>query len=102
MALTAKERRELLGQSHSLEAVATISAGELPDTVVAHIRRSFAGRALMKVRIHADSAAECDAAAVELVRRVPCELVKRIGRVVVLYRAGDDAASDASPDTDRA
>lgn len=100
MSLTAKERRELLGRSHSLEAVATISAGELSDGVVAHIRTSFAGRTLVKVRFHADSAAECDAAAVELVRRVPCELVKRIGRVVVLYRAGDDDASDTSPDVE--
>ncbi len=87
MGLTGKERRTLLAESHRLRPVATIAAGELSDGAVEHVRASFVGHELLKVRIHADSGEECDATAAELARRVPCELVKRIGRVVLLYRA---------------
>ena len=87
MGLTAKERRTLLAESHRLRPVAVIAAGELSEGAVEHVRASFAGHELLKVRIHADSGEECDTAATELARRVPCELVKRIGRVVVLYLA---------------
>jgi RNA-binding protein YhbY len=41
---------------------------------------------LGKVRIHADSGAECEQAAAELAQRVPCEVVSRVGRVVLLHR----------------
>ena len=84
--MTAKQRRELLAQSHTLNAVATIWANDVSDAVVAQVRACLAGRALVKVRVRADSGPACDAAAAELARRVPCELVKRVGRVAVLYR----------------
>ena len=84
--MTAKQRRELLAQSHALNPAATIAADNLSDAVVTRVRACLAGRALVKVRIRADSGPECDAAAAELARRVPCELVKRVGRVAVLYR----------------
>ncbi len=87
--MTAKQRRELLAQSHPLSAVATIAADNLSDAVVTQVRTCFAGRPLIKVRVRADSGAACDAAADELARRVPCELVKRVGRVAVLYRPVD-------------
>jgi len=87
MPLSAKERQALLAESHPLKAVATLSADALTDAAVEHVRAAFVGRELLKVRIQADSGDECDAAAADLARRVPCELVKRVGRVAVLYRA---------------
>ncbi len=89
MSLSAQERRALVAQSHRLEPVAVVSADKLTDAVVEHVRTAFAGRTLLKVRIQADSGAECDAGATDLARRVPCEIVRRIGRVVVLYQPGE-------------
>jgi RNA-binding protein len=88
MAMTAKDRRQLLADSHRLSPAVTLKAGELSDAMLAQVRSSFTRQALVKVRINADSAAECDSLAAELAEGVPCELVKRIGRVAVLYRAG--------------
>lgn len=94
MALTAKERRELLTQGHALKAVVAISADALTDSVVAHVRTSFGSQRLVKLRIHAESGDACDAAAAEIAQRVPCEIVKRIGRVVLLYRAEPTASPE--------
>lgn len=86
MALDAKLRRELIKRGHGLKADLSVSAGEISDAVVEHVRAFLAGREVGKVRIRADSAAECDEAASELAGRVPCEVVTRVGRVVLLYR----------------
>ena len=94
MALTTKQRRALLAGSHRLKATVAIAAGEVSDAVVAHVRAGLAGRELLKLRIHANSGSECDAAAEELARRVPCEVVKRIGRVVLLYWQDPGPRSD--------
>jgi RNA-binding protein len=76
----------MLAASHALQPVVSVSAGNLTDAAVEQVRTCFAHHELVKARIHADSGAECDAAAVELVARVPCELVRRIGRIALLYR----------------
>ena len=92
MALNTKERRALSAQSHSLKAALSVSAEALTDNVVAHVRSNLAAHRLLKVRIHAGNGEECDAAAAEIARRVPCEVVRRIGRVVLLYWAGPPAS----------
>lgn len=89
MALTAKQRRELLAASHPLKPLVTISPDNVSDDVVAQVRTAFTGRTLLKVRVNADHAAACDAVAAELVARVPCELVKRVGHVVVVHRPSE-------------
>jgi RNA-binding protein len=76
----------MLAASHALQPVVTVSAGNLTDAAVAQVRACFAHHELVKARIHADTGDECDVAAVELAARVPCELVRRIGRVALLYR----------------
>ena len=100
MTLTAKERRKLLAESHTLKPLVVASASKLTSDVVEHVRAALAGQRLMKVRLHADSGAECDAAAVTLARDVPCEIVKRVGRIVVLYRREpeSDAEHRQTPD----
>jgi len=87
VALTSNQRRRLLAQSHGVKVAVALPASKPDEAGVAHVRASFARRELVKVRINADSGRQCDAAAAELASGVPCELVKRIGRVVILYRA---------------
>jgi len=96
MPLSSAQRRALAAEANSLKATVTVSAGALGDAVVSHVRTALGSRPLVKVRIHADDAATCDAAAAELAARVPCELVQRVGRVALLYRApGPDTSGDA-------
>ena len=89
MAITPQQRRALLVEGHHLKPVATLAAGELSDGAVAHVRAAFTGRELVKLRVNADSGAECDGLAEELARRVPCEVVRRLGRVLLVYRAAE-------------
>lgn len=93
MGLSAQERRALLAASHRLRAAVTLAADDVSEAAVAHVRAAFSTRTLLKVRIAADSAAGCDAAAAELARRVPCQVVRRIGRVVLLYRESPGPAA---------
>ncbi len=86
MALSAKEKRALVGASHRLKPAVVLDADGVSASAAEHVRNCFADREMIKVRIHADSGAACDAAAVELAEQVPCEIIKRIGRVVLLYR----------------
>jgi len=92
MGLTSKERRQLLSESHRLKPAVMASAEALSDNVIANIRAGLARHPLLKVRIQADTPAECDVAAADVARRVPCEIVKRIGRVVVLHASNADRA----------
>jgi RNA-binding protein len=86
MSLTPKERQSLLAASHALKPVVVLKAGAVPPAAVEQVRRSFAHHELIKVRVNADSGGECDATGADLAAQVPCELVKRIGRIVLLYR----------------
>jgi len=86
MALDARMRRELKKRGHALKVEISFSAENFSDAAVEHVRAFLAARELGKVRIHADSGAECEQAAAELAERVPCEVVSRVGRVVLLHR----------------
>ena len=90
MALSAKERRALLGSSHRLKPAVTLAAGVVSDGAVAHVRAALRDHRLLKVRVTSDERRECDAVAAELARRVPCELVKRVGRTILLYQRGPE------------
>lgn len=92
MPLDAAARRRLLARSHPLRPAAVVTPAALTEGVVAHIRACFAKHELVKVRVNADAVAECDAVGEELTRRAPCELVRRVGKVLVLYRAAEHEA----------
>ncbi len=89
VAMTSTRRRELLAQSHGVSVAVVLTAGELSEAGLAQVRACLARHELVKVRISANSGRECDASAAKLTAGIPCELVKRIGRVVILYRAAD-------------
>lgn len=86
MGLSSRERRALAARGNRLKAHVTIRADELSDATVAHVRQAFGDQELIKVRISSDDRHQCLAAAQELARRIPCELVQRVGRVALLHR----------------
>jgi len=89
MPLTPKERQTLVAASHPLKPVVVLKSGPVPPAVVEQVRRGFAHQELIKVRVQADSGEECDETGAELAVQVPCEVVKRIGRIVLLYRPAE-------------
>ena len=94
MPLSSAERRELAAEGHHIKARVVVGADELSEAVIAHVRQAFGEKKLIKVRLNTDDRDECERAAAELARRVPCELVQRVGRVALLYRPpvdGDEA-----------
>jgi RNA-binding protein len=84
-ALSGECRRDLTAKAHSLEPGINVGAKGLTDAVVAQVRQALSRHELVKVRIRVDSVDEVDAAGKDLARRVPCHLVKRVGKVVILY-----------------
>ena len=91
MPLSSRERRTLAARGNRLKARVTIRADELSDAAVAHVRHAFGERELVKIRISTDDREACDRAADQLRERVPCEVVQRVGRVVLLYRPSAEA-----------
>jgi len=94
MGLGSGERRALAAKGHRLKAHVIIRADELSDATVAHVRRAFGDRELIKVRISTDDRQQCLLAAQELAERIPCELVQRVGRVALLYRPAERKDND--------
>ncbi len=90
MTLTGKQRRDLFARSHPLKPVTTLADDELTPQGVQHVRDALARHELVKVRLTAASGRECDLAAAELARQLGGEVVKRTGRVVLLYRCPAD------------
>lgn len=87
MSLSSQQRHDLMARGHRLKATITV-AGELPSqSAVDHVRRTFSGRDLFKVRVNTEDRDTCDRVGAALAEAVPCELVQRIGRVLLLYRA---------------
>jgi len=91
VALSTRQRSALLAESHRLKPTVHVTADNLGPASIQQVREGFRKHALLKVRVNAQDGRACDAAAAELSRQVPCEVVKRVGRVVVLYR------SDSAP-----
>jgi RNA-binding protein YhbY len=90
-------RRRLAARAHALKPLATLSPERLDDGAIAHVRQLLQAHELAKVRIDCDDRSAFEAAAAEVAVRVPCEVVQRIGRVVVLHRAPAAGAATDQP-----
>ena len=95
MPLDSKQRRALTAQGNRLRPGAVIGADELSEATVAHVRQCFARGPLIKIRIQTEDRRRCDAVIAELAERVPCELVRRLGRVALFYRSQDESSVNA-------
>jgi RNA-binding protein len=86
MALDARQRRALIARGHHLKAAVTVSGDRIEDSAVEHVRLLLEKHELAKVRVRTDDRVECAQAMDALAQAVPCEIVSRVGRVVLLYR----------------
>ncbi|MGQ9651098.1 MAG: YhbY family RNA-binding protein [Phycisphaerae bacterium] len=78
--------RALLGRAHKLEAQLTLGRHGLTAAFTAQVRQSLEHTDLLKVRIDCDERNVAQQMAVKLAASIPCHLVKRTGRVAILYR----------------
>lgn len=86
MPLDSNARRELASRANRLKAHLTISADDLSDGAVEHVRTALGKHDLVKVRIATADRDRFRAAATALAKRVPCDIVQELGRVVTLHR----------------
>ncbi len=94
ISLTSAQRRALAARGNRIKASVTI-ADTLSDSVVAHVRKAFGKRDLIKVRIATEDREVFAQTAAELAERIPCVLVQRIGRIALLYRPIENADEDS-------
>ena len=81
-----RRRRELASRGHHLSARLLIGKRGLDEAVIAQIRQALEKVDLVKVRIGSDTGAEADEIGARLTEKVPCHVIKRIGKVLLLYR----------------
>lgn len=78
-------RRKLAARARMLRPSVHVGARGLTDAIVAQVRQALHKNELIKVKVRVDTTAEADEIGRQLARRVPCHLVQRIGKVVVVY-----------------
>ena len=91
MALDARKWRDLVASANRITISATVSADSISDATIEHVRRCFTKHELIKVRIATPDREAFKSAADRLAEKTPCDVVQRLGRVVTLYRPGQDA-----------
>jgi RNA-binding protein len=85
--MDAAQKRTLRSRANRLKSVMSVGKAGVTEEVIAGVRKLLESHELVKIRIVTDEPEEADAMGSELARRVPCELVGRMGRVILLYKA---------------
>lgn len=88
--MDARKRRELAAAGRRLKARVTISGGALSDGAAEQVRRALATQPLLKVRVNTTERTDADAVAAALAERTGCEVVERLGFVLLLHREPAD------------
>ena len=94
--LTSKQRAFLAALAHDKKPVILLGHKGLTDPVVAETKAALLAHELIKARL-ADGGTDDDAAA--LAKGAGAELVDKLGRVVILYRAHPDKPKIKLPAT---
>jgi len=90
---TASRRRALAARANRLKARLRVGQKGVTEALVEELRRMFTTDDLIKVRIDAEDRDEVRQVAAELCERVPCHLIQRVGRVVIVYHRGAETTS---------
>jgi len=92
--LTSAEKRALKARGNRLAVRVILSERELTDAAVEHVRTAFGRDDLLKVRVNTKDREICASILSQLAQRVPCEIVQRVGRAALLYRAPHGEIAD--------
>lgn len=89
-------RKKLRQIAHHLQPVVSVGDGGVSDGVIAETERALADHELIKVKLHAADRDERNAQGESLRAACQAEVVQRIGKVLVLYRANPEARAELS------
>lgn len=92
--LDTAQRRRLTAAANHLKVALAVSEDGPSDTAVAQVRSALTREPLLKVRVQTDDRAAADRVAAALAERVPCDLVRRTGFVLLLSRSATPARAE--------
>lgn len=90
MTLTGKQKNYLRGIAHSMNPVVMIGGKGLTDAVMNEIDLTLNQHELIKIKLPSNSKPEKVALLAQITSQSASEPVQLIGRVGVVYRAGDE------------
>lgn len=82
--------KELRGIGHQLEPIVMVGADGLSDSVIGEINRALDDHELIKIKIPAGDGETRKAYGDELATATNAEVIHRIGRMVLLYKANPE------------
>lgn len=88
--LSGKQRSYLRALAHHRPVSVQVGAGGVSDAVMSEIDAALARHELLKIRLHEPSRVERTQMIAAICRRAGAVAVQHIGKVAVIYRAGDD------------
>jgi RNA-binding protein len=97
MVLTGKQRRHLRGLGHHLDAVVQVGKLGVTEAVVAAADAALATHELIKVRCGTECPLDRDEVGAALTTALAAELVQKLGRTLLLYRADPERPRIALP-----
>jgi len=89
MTLTSKQRKELKAQAHHLNPVIRVGQKGITDNLLKETDQALTTHELIKVHIAQDEKADRQTTAAEIASACRAEVVDHIGKIAILYRAGD-------------
>lgn len=90
MTLTGKQKNYLRGIAHNKNPIVTIGGKGLTDAVMNEIELALDQHELVKIKLPSNSKAEKVSLLAKITGKSDSEPVQLIGRVGVIYRAGDE------------
>ncbi|MCZ6499484.1 MAG: ribosome assembly RNA-binding protein YhbY [Gammaproteobacteria bacterium] len=88
--LNEAQKKFLRGRAHSLKPVVWIGGGGLSETVAAEIEQALVSHELVKTRIRVVDRDSRNQIIQRICRERDAELVQRIGKTAIFYRANPD------------
>ena len=86
--------KKLIGRSHPLKPAVVVGQAGVSEAVIEQVKRVLQTHDLIKVRIEMDSRDEVQAAAEQIAQKSEAALVKRIGKVAVLYKPPEEKTDE--------
>lgn len=90
MPLTGKQKHFLRSLAHHSRVSVTVGAAGLSNSVLQEIDTALQHHELLKIKLPASSRAERRNLAMQICDRSRTDMVQLIGRICVIYRAGDE------------
>lgn len=86
MKLSSNQRKHLEALANKLDAVVRIGKQGMEAKIVLCVREAFSSQELIKIKILDTAPVEVDDVADELIDATGAHVVRKIGRVIIMYR----------------